>query len=86
MEGKNKNSQLSKILLFIIGLALALFHIYTSYFGALPFVEIQWNYVWSGNYTGNNSVDSASFFYMEDSWSSNAYNSYFMYSLCTFWT
>lgn len=36
MEGKNKNSQLSKILLFIIGLALALFHIYTSYFGALP--------------------------------------------------
>lgn len=36
MEGKSKNSQFSKILFFIIGLALALFHIYTSYFGALP--------------------------------------------------
>ena len=36
MEGKNTNNQLTKIMFFVIGLALALFHIYTSYFGALP--------------------------------------------------
>ena len=36
MEKENMKVRIQKLLILVIGLALALFHIYTSYFGALP--------------------------------------------------